>query len=127
MIKGDFNSLNDIAFKVDIDISVFGLRNLIKNARRPTIVLRLTNDPKRELRITEADLKTQNPNFGKVLVFDKVELNAEPLLWPHLQIEVLDDGIIMGLGGCEYSYTTIPLIEFAGSFINESDILFAKA
>lgn len=61
------------------------------------------------------------------MIFNKVRLPLEPLLWPQLLIEVTDEGGLFGFGGCEYCYTTLPLIEFADEFIDEDAIKFAKA
>lgn len=34
---------------------------------------------------------------------------------------------MLGIGGCEYCYTTIPLIEFADDFIEKEAVDFALA
>lgn len=44
MIEKEFAQINDIAFRVNIDISLLGIRNLMKNARKPTIKIKLIND-----------------------------------------------------------------------------------
>ena len=85
MIREDFKKLDAEAFTVDIDISLVGIRNLVKYARRPTVIIRLTNDPeKRELKLKLEELKTCNPQIGQNIRLDKVKLPFEPLLWPHL-------------------------------------------
>lgn len=80
----EFNQITRIAFKTNITISIFGIRNLINNARRPIITLRLTNDPKGRQEVLKLDdpVSTRNPNFGRIIVFKDVELTFEPLLWP---------------------------------------------
>ena len=44
-----------------------------------------------------------------------------------LEVIFEDEGILLGFGGAEYCYTTIPLFEFADEFLTLEDINFAKA
>lgn len=127
-ILESMQSIKDIGFTCNIEISILGIRNLLLNAKRPSIILRLTNDPEKRVLTIKLDdsVDTRNPNFGKVVKFEKVKLPIEPLLWPLLEIEVYDDGYAFGVGGCESSYTTISLFEFS-DFLTLKDIDFAKA
>jgi hypothetical protein len=107
------------SFTVDIKIGMLGLRNLMRSAYKPHMSFQLTNNfskdgnnDKQEISLVEVN--TVNPNFGDIIVFKEVELPCDPLLWPQLEIEIWDEGYMMGLmGGCEYCYTTISLFEFA--------------
>ncbi len=81
----DYKQITENMFTVNIEIALFGIRNLIKFAKRPTVILKLTNDPlNREIRIPieNGPVNTKNPNFGKIVVFEAVKMPFEPLLWP---------------------------------------------
>ncbi len=69
---------------VNIEISLFGIRNLIRKAKKPIITFRLTNDPEKREHIVKPDqaLDTCNPNIGKIVLFKGVKMKKEPLLWP---------------------------------------------
>ena len=69
---------------MNITVALVGIRNLIYQAKRPVVTLRLTNDPlKREEVIRfEEPLDSKNPNIGRIIHFKDVELPFEPLLWP---------------------------------------------
>jgi hypothetical protein len=71
---------------VNIEISLFGIRDLIKKAIRPVLTLKLTNDPQKREIVVKLDqqVNTKNPNFGKIIQFENVDLPVEPLLWPQL-------------------------------------------
>lgn len=71
-------------------------------------------------------LDSRNPNFGSIMAFKNVELPFEPLLWPQLEITVVDEGNSFGLGGCEQCYAIFPIFEFA-DFLREEDINFGKS
>ena len=82
--------------KVNIEIAIFGIRNLIRKAVKPRMKIRLTNDESeknaREIMI-DADWQalisceeTSNPNFGIILRFEEVELARDPLCWPYIEI-----------------------------------------
>jgi hypothetical protein len=75
-----------MAFTTNIEIAVYGIRNLVRAAKKPIITIRLTNDPeKRKLKLNTAGdgpINTKNPNFGETIVFKNVKLTFEPLLWP---------------------------------------------
>ena len=68
---------------------------------------------------------THNPNISDGVKFEKVVLQMCPLLWPYLVIEISDDvskGQIFGAlnkKGCESSFTTVSLIDYA-----DEDIFF---
>lgn len=70
----EFNSVTEHTHTVDIDISLFGIRNLIKEAINPRITVRLSNNIK-DYRTIEMNkdwqrtmdlAKTCNPNFGSL-------------------------------------------------------------
>ena len=42
----EFQGMTEIVHKVDIEISIFGIRNLIKEAIEPKITMRISNDIK---------------------------------------------------------------------------------
>jgi len=72
--------------------------------------------------------KTKNPNFGQIIEFKNVKLAKEPLFWPFLLVRIADKEKESLFGdGCEECFTTISLIEYAKDFINEIDMLYAKA
>ena len=121
-------SINDLGFVVNIEVSLLGIRNLLLNAKRPTVTFRLTNDPEKRSHTVKLDqpVNTRNPNFGRIIKFENVKLAVEPLLWPLLEVTIYDDGLAFGLGGCESSFTTISLFEFS-NFLTPKDVEFAKA
>ena len=106
-IMDTFHLILKQRYKVNIDVALFGLRNLLANARRPVITLRLTKDKREHVLKMEEPVNTRNPNFGKIVTFKGVVLPVEPLLWPQLEVQVSDEGNMFGLGGCEQCYTTI--------------------
>lgn len=58
---------------------------MIKQAKKPIITLRLTNDPEKRVLVINTDnvsFKSKNPSIGKIAKFEKVKLTFEPLLWP---------------------------------------------
>jgi hypothetical protein len=72
--------------------------------------------------------KTKNPNFGQIAEFKNVKLAREPLFWPFLLVRIADKEKENLFGdGCEECFATISLIEYAKDFINEIDMLYAKA
>ena len=72
--------------------------------------------------------KTKNPNFGQIIEFKNVKLAREPLFWPFLLVQIADKGKEGLFGdGCEECFATISLIDYAKDFINEIDMLYAKA
>ena len=123
-----FNMIFGIGPTINISISLIGLRNLVKNAKRPKVTFKLTNQADSEAKTIQLEdsLDTKNPTFGKIITFEKIKLLREPLLWPQLVINVYDDGIIFGIGGCETCFTTIPLFEYATDLLTKKEIEFAK-
>lgn len=69
---------------VTITFSLFGIRNLMKYAIKPIIKIKLTTQSEyQEIKLDEKlPISTRNPNFGKVVKFEKIPLPKEPLLWP---------------------------------------------
>ena len=72
--------------KIDIEISVFGIRELIKLAKNPQIVFSLTNATRSEKRIEKKEVNSRNPNIGETLKFSGIMLPLDPLLWPFLEV-----------------------------------------
>ena len=66
---------------------------------------------------------TRNPNFGKVLCFEKILLQEDMLLWPHLIIKVYESGFSYGYS----SSLILPIFIFADSFMTERDIKMSLA
>jgi len=75
----------------------------------------------------EEKIKSRNPNFGEIMLIEGLQLPQETLLWPLLHIEIRDEGLALGMGGCETCYATISLMEFADQILEEEDIDYAKA
>ena len=46
-------SIKEIVFKVDISVSIFGIRNLIRAAKKPIFKFKLTNGKGEELKSEE--------------------------------------------------------------------------
>ena len=86
-LKREFNSIVTTTRKVNIDISLFGIRNMIKNARRPVVTMKLTHSggPPQVIKL-EDSINSRSPNFGRFITFQGVELTNEPLLWPQLEV-----------------------------------------
>lgn len=66
-----------------------------------------------------------NPNFSDNIVFAEVELYKEPLMWPYIQISVVDKGGKGYVGttkGCENTYTTISILDYVDT-LKDSEIL----
>lgn len=63
---------------------------------------------------------TSNPNFGKQIMIENVELAKEPLAWPFIEI-LVDDKVrednLFGAGGCEDTFTTISLLSYAKEIV----------
>jgi len=105
---------------VNVKIALFGIRDLIRNAIKPTITFRLTsgNQKPHEIKF-ENPLHSKNPNITKFIQFENIKLPFEPLLWPLLEVDITDEGNMLGLGGCEACHTTITLFEFATDLLSE--------
>jgi histidinol phosphatase-like PHP family hydrolase len=60
-----------------------------------------------------------------------VQLAKEPLFWPFIEIKIMDDvrknAMITTFSGCEASFTTISLIDFADEILEEADLTYEKA
>ena len=79
IIKMDslFKSTIETSYEVNIDIAIFGVRNLIKKAVQPKMTVRLTNDKENkqekvimineEWRTMMTFESTSNPNFSHIL------------------------------------------------------------
>lgn len=128
-------------YTVDLDISLFGIRNLVLKAEKPRITIRLTHgvadEDQPEPLMMNAEWRarveltaTCNPNFGKIVPFKQVELAKEPLCWPYIEI-LVDDAVrdegIFSMGGCEDCFTTISLVSFAKDIVGGHDLLYADA
>ena len=133
----EFNRVVEIAHKVDIDISIFGIRNLIKDAIEPRVTIRLSNDMKnyhviemnQEWQKTMDLDKTRNPNFGALHKFTNIELATEPLCWPFIEIIVEDKNKekFLAFAGCEDCFTTISLVDFAPKgILSDFELVYAK-
>lgn len=75
----------------------------------------------------DQQVNTKNPNIGRIVKFEGIRLPFEPLLWPQLEVQITDEGNVLGLSGCEQCYTTIALFNFASDFLTEKDINYARA
>ena len=127
-IRNELNTMGAQCFTVDIKIAVFGIRNLIKDAKNATISFKLSTQRDQPIVIKQKEGSSpKNPNFGEICEFKKVKLSFEPLLWPLLLIEVTDQRNILGSGGCEDCYTTIPLFDFAPNILSEKQRTFTRA
>lgn len=131
-MKSNFLDMMKDAYKVDISIGIFGIRNLRFKSRKPRVSIGLSNeepwvdeegnsnywilklddsgDP------SQTQVETFHPTFGGNYMFKGVTLAAEPLLWPYIVISVIDDvreeAIIHFGGGCETCFTTIHLLDY---------------
>ena len=73
--------------------------------------------------------KTRNPNFGALHRFPKIELAAEPLCWPFIEIIVEDKNKekFLSFSGCEECFTTISLVDFAPKgILSDFELVYAK-
>ena len=151
-----FEKPRRIAYEdVSLSFSVFGLRNLRKEAIKPFVEVRLTNgdgvrDPDTELKNWDPDAAenamnvdihkgrpdpTCNPTFGQTVTISGIQLAAEPLLWPFLHVKIyeepkrgVDHLVALLKGGCEECYTTVSLVDYAGPLgLSAKDIAYAKA
>ena len=109
MIQEDF-------LKVDIEVAVFGIRELISPAKNPSIVFSLTTGVGGEKKIEKRDNNSRNPNIGQTIKFTGIMLPIDPLLWPMLEVQISDQQSL--LSGCESCYTTIPLFEYATDILS---------
>ena len=129
-------------------MSVFGLRNLVHDCFDPEIHVCLTDDTEKEQIIKLPDLSKYeeemfeediqvldkcNPNFASKITFKDVELKKEPLMWPQLQINVVDKGgkgYVGSKRGCENTFTTISLLDYFDTeysgILNEEDYTYSK-
>ena len=126
-------------YTVNIDFSLFGIRNLVIGSERPRVRIRMTNlypdeEKTEEIMINDEwkehlDLiETSNPNFGKMISFANVELVKEPLCWPYIEVLIDDQAGGMFGGGCEHCFTTISLVSFAKEIVGMGhDLLYADA
>lgn len=96
-----FKSTTEPKHTVNIEMAIFGIRNLIRKAVKPRMNIRLTDDVENkfawQIKI-DADWQesvsceeTHNPNFGTTVRFEGVELAADPLCWPYLEIQIDDE------------------------------------
>ena len=83
MIMEDF-------LKVDIEVAVFGIRELISPAKNPSIVFSLTIGVGGEKKIEKRDINSKNPNFGQTIKFTGIMLPIDPLLWPMFDVQISD-------------------------------------
>ena len=75
-----------------------------------------------------------NPNFASKITFSNIELFKEPLMWPHLQIQVVDKGkkgVVGSKKGCEQTYTTISILDYVDDLgddeiLTEEDYMYCK-
>lgn len=79
MIKEDL-------IKVDIEVSILGIRELIRNAKNPIMVFTLTSGAANERKIEKKEVNSRNPNFGDSIKFSSVMLPFDPLLWPFIEV-----------------------------------------
>lgn len=73
--------------------------------------------------------KTRNPNFGELHKFPNIELAAEPLCWPFIEIIVEDKNKekFLSFSGCEDCFTTISLVDFAPKgILSDFELVYAK-
>lgn len=134
-----FTEATEVAHTVNIKFAILGIRNLVMKAKKPLVKIRLTNKPndERECRMhavwadNNSIEETSNPNIGEIVEFKDVDLSNEPLCWPYLLVEIVDEAkteaLISSLaGGCEDCFTTISLIEYAEGLIGEYDTKYAQ-
>ena len=127
-----FTSITELLdSKINISFSVFGIRNLLFECYDPKIEVYLTNDlEKKNMKIIPIkkleqedemydedvqNLDKFNPNFSYQIKFNEVELYKDPLMWPYIQINVVDQGskkLVGGKKGCENTFTTISLLDY---------------
>lgn len=130
ILDEEFKAVTVPEYKVNIKVALIGLRNMLRDAIKPVVRLRLTHgadtkeDAERELNLDEEWLKDQckitqttSPNFGEIVVFEKVKLPSEPLCWPYIEVAVTDkyreENRLFHFGyGCEDCFTTLSLIDF---------------
>ena len=62
------------------------------------------------------DKPTHNPNFGRCLIFEKVKLKRDLLLWPNLVIKLYE----RGMNAPESHHLVLPTFLFA-DFLTDAD------
>lgn len=56
-----------------MEIALIGIRNLIYNAKKPKVTLKLTYGNQQPIDIPAPDiLNTRNPNFGRIVAFEGI-------------------------------------------------------
>lgn len=124
----ELNSLTQLCLTVKIEIALLGIRNFIYNAKKPKVIFSLTYGNQEPIDLpTLAILNTRNPNFGKIVAFEGIQLPFEPLLWPLFEVSIVDEGTVLNLTGCESCFTTLSLFEFAKGILSEEEITYARA
>ena len=73
-IRNELDTMGAQCFTIDIKIAVFGIRNLIKEAKNATISFKLsTLQSVQPIVIKQKEGSSQkNPNFGEICEFKKV-------------------------------------------------------
>ena len=79
---------------------MFGIRNLISKSIKPQVTISVTNDfSENAKRVIDLDAKwldqmnleeTANPNLGKLVIFEEINLPKEPLCWKYIEISIRD-------------------------------------
>ena len=138
-----------IAYTVDIEIGIFGIRNLRFKAQKPRITIGLSSDlgdavdeegnskfwilkQDEAADPSQAPGESLHPTFGKIYTFKAVTLEAEPLLWPYIVISVVDEvheeAFIHSFSGCEACFTTIPLLDYLeGEAFENISLVYERA
>ena len=88
--------------RVDLTVSILGIRNLRFDAIDPVVKVRLSDQmmPAKDGSVPESfreylkgkfkSKETVSPNFGLLVTFKNVKLPRDPLYWPFLEILVTD-------------------------------------
>ncbi len=123
LTEAEITRLNKGMLESRVTVTVLGLRNLTKTAKKPVLTFRLTNDPKKEAHVVKVDdtrvtnqEATANPYVLNSVQFD-VSLPDMYIDWPFLEVTLTDEGWF----GCAPGHTTLLLLPYA-DYVAESDV-----
>ena len=112
--------LNIASTEVKISITVLCIRELIKQAKKPLIKFKLTNDTKEYSFTVNKERIPYQDSSNSLYVLNTIEFNANVpdniSDWPFLQIQFVDEAWL----GCNEGFTTLLLFPYA-DFISDSD------
>ena len=73
--------------------------------------------------------ETHNPSMFQHVEFEPFILKKEPLFWPFLEINVIDQEAdkFLSFSGCEPCFTTISLVDYAEEILGKKEFIYAQA